>query len=88
MAPIQALLESLHHRYRDLDEGTLASYIPQLAKANPDWFGISVVTVDGQQFSVGDVAQPFTIQSISKVFVYGMALEDYGRDRLTEESRG
>jgi glutaminase len=85
MAPIQALLESLHHRYRDLADGTLASYIPQLAKANPDWFGISVVTVDGQRFSVGDVDQSFTIQSISKVFVYGMALEDYGRDRLLKK---
>ncbi|MDA0673843.1 MAG: glutaminase A [Cyanobacteria bacterium] len=85
MAPIQALLESLHHRYRDLSSGTLASYIPQLAKADPQWFGLSVVTVDGQCFHVGDVAQQFTIQSISKVFVYGMALEDYGRDRLLKK---
>jgi glutaminase len=82
MAPIQALLDRLHAQYQGTMEGTLASYIPQLAKANPDWFGISVMTVDGQSFHVGDVAQQFTIQSISKVFLYGMALEDYGRDRL------
>ncbi|MEL6383621.1 MAG: glutaminase A [Cyanobacteria bacterium J06626_18] len=79
---IQAFLDSLHKQCCDLNTGTLASYIPELAKANPDWFAISIVTVDGQIFQVGDVEQPFTIQSISKVFVYGMALEDWGRDRL------
>ncbi|WP_027269158.1 glutaminase A [Leptolyngbya sp. PCC 6406] len=82
MSPIQSLLQDLHHRYSSLSEGKLASYIPELTKANPDWFGISVVTVDGQSFHVGDVDQQFTIQSISKVFVYGMALEDHGRDRV------
>ena len=85
MPPIQAFLESLYEQCCDLDAGTLASYIPELAKANPNWFAISIVTVDGQTFQVGDFEQPFTIQSISKVFVYGMALEDWGRDRLLEK---
>lgn len=85
MPHIQAFLDSLYQRYRDRDDGTLACYIPELAKADPNWFAISVVTVDGQVFQVGDVQQPFTIQSISKVFVYGMALEDWGRDRLLEK---
>ena len=82
MPSIQAFLDSLHEQCRDRNTGTLATYIPELAKANPDWFAISIVTVDGQIFQVGDVEQPFTIQSISKVFVYGMALEDWGRDCL------
>lgn len=85
MAPIQSFLDSLYHKYRDLDEGQVASYIPELAKAAPHWFAISVVTTDGQVFQVGDVGQQFTIQSISKVFVYGMALEDWGRDRLLQK---
>lgn len=85
MAPIQSFLDSLYHKYRDLDEGQVASYIPELAKADPHWFAISVVTTDGQVFQVGDVGQQFTIQSISKVFVYGMALEDWGRDRLLQK---
>ena len=63
----------------------MASYIPELTKANPDWFGISVVTLDGRQLHVGDVQQKFTIQSISKVFVYGMALEDHGREALLKK---
>lgn len=85
MFPIQAFLESLYQQYRELNTGTLAAYIPELAKADPNWFGISIVTVDGQIFQIGDVEQKFTIQSISKVFVYGMALEDLGRDRLLEK---
>ncbi|MDB9525112.1 glutaminase A [Oscillatoria sp. CS-180] len=85
MPSIQTFIESLHQQYRDLDAGQLASYIPELAKVDPHYFAISVVTTDGQVFQVGDVGQPFTIQSISKVFVYGMALEDWGRDRLLEK---
>lgn len=57
----------------------MATYIPELAKANPDWFGICVVTAGGHVYEVGDSRQPFTIQSISKPFVYGLALEDNTR---------
>jgi glutaminase len=60
----------------------VASYIPELAKANPDWFGIVIVTSDGTVYSVGDVEHHFTIQSVSKPFTYGMALEDNGRDAV------
>ncbi|MEM9908446.1 MAG: glutaminase, partial [Cyanobacteria bacterium P01_D01_bin.44] len=85
MSALQAFLDDLHNRYRELDEGRPASYIPELAKANPNWFGVSVVTTDGQIFEVGDVQQKFTIQSISKVFAYGLALEDHGREELLEK---
>lgn len=85
MPPIQTFLETLYREVHPLNTGTIAAYIPELAKANPDWFAISVATVDGQVFQVGDAKQPFTIQSISKVFVYGMALEDWGRDRLLQK---
>jgi glutaminase len=79
---VQQLLESLHKKYLPHREGNIASYIPELAKANPDWFGISIVTVDGQRFEIGDIEQTFTIQSISKVFTYGMALAERGRETL------
>ena len=59
--------------------GAVADYIPELAKANPANFGVSVATTDGYIYEVGDSAVPFTIQSISKPFVYGLALEDRGR---------
>lgn len=78
--PLQAFLNDLYDQYKDLDDGTLASYIPELAKANPHAFSICVATVDGQIFEAGEADQLFTIQSISKVFVYGMALDDHGRN--------
>lgn len=58
----------------------MASYIPELAKADPNWLGICLVTMDGVAYSVGDSEQLFTIQSISKPFVYATALADRGRD--------
>ncbi len=80
--PLQPLLEQLYQQYHPLSAGQVASYIPELAKANPDWFSICIVTTDGQVFEVGNVDQCFTIQSTSKVFAYGMALEDCGREAL------
>jgi glutaminase len=78
----QNYLNELHQKYQPLQAGKIADYIPELAKMNPDWFGISVVTAAGQIFEVGDTSQRFTIQSISKVFVQGLALEDHGREYL------
>ncbi|MGG6293383.1 glutaminase A [Leptolyngbya sp. AN02str] len=78
----QAFLEELHRKYQPLTDGAIANYIPELAKADPDCFGICVVTKDGHVYEVGNTQTLFTIQSISKVFVYGMALQDHGRDYL------
>ena len=60
----------------------MATYIPELGRADPDWFGISVVTAEGHVYAVGDADLPFSIQSISKPFVWGAALEDRGRDAM------
>jgi glutaminase len=81
---IAAALPDLYERYRALREGKVANYIPQLATADPDWFSISAATAGGEQFAVGDSDARFTLQSISKPFVYGLALEDHGRDRISE----
>jgi glutaminase len=79
---LQTLLEDLYQQYLPCDDGTVASYIPELAKADRNSFSICVATVDGQVYRVGDFDRRFTIQSISKVFTYGMALEDRGREAL------
>jgi glutaminase len=81
-APFRDVLRDLHAKYEAVSDGAVATYIPELAKANPDWFGLSVVTVDGQSFDVGQAQQLFTIQSISKPFVFGLALEEHGRERV------
>jgi glutaminase len=77
-SPIADYLENLHKKNAREQSGTVASYIPELASANPDWFGMCIATTDGQVYEVGDTRQPFTIQSISKPLVYGLALEDRG----------
>ncbi|MFO1488988.1 MAG: glutaminase A [Verrucomicrobiota bacterium] len=78
-SPVLDYLGQLHREFAGVTEGQVATYIPELAKANPNWFGICVVTATGHVYEVGDSRQPFTIQSISKPFVYGLALEDNGR---------
>ena len=78
----QHYLESLHHEHAPIDEGEVASYIPELLKADPNWFGIALITVDGHVYQVGESRQQFTIQSISKAITYGIALEDQGVDAV------
>ncbi|MBW4521174.1 MAG: glutaminase A [Scytolyngbya sp. HA4215-MV1] len=82
-SPIQAFLKHLYTQYQPLQAGKVASYIPELAKVDPDLFSICIVTVDGKVFEVGDADQLFTLQSISKAFMYGMALEDHGRSYVS-----
>ena len=64
------------------DPGQLASYIPQLARADPNWFGISVCTCDGQRWSIGDTKVPYTVQSTCKPINYALALTEYGNDHV------
>ncbi len=81
MSPsIPELMSELHQRYKELKEGFPASYIPELAKANPEHFSIVITTIDGQIFEIGDSHALFSLQSTSKPLTYGMILEDYGRD--------
>ena len=81
-SPLRDTLRDLHAKYRPLDDGSVADYIPELANANPDWFGISIVSVEGQTVEAGDCEELFTIQSVSKPFMFGLALEDHGREQV------
>jgi glutaminase len=81
-SPIQSLLREVHAKYSAFREGAVASYIPELERVSPDQFGIALVMVDGHVYQVGDSTAPFTIQSISKPLVYGLALQDHGRDAV------
>ena len=77
-SPVHDYLVALHTRCRELAEGRVADYIPELANADPKWFGICIATRDGHVYEVGDTRQEFTIQSVSKPLTYGLALEDQG----------
>jgi glutaminase len=77
-SPIDAYLERLHERWQGDGSGAVADYIPPLALADPDWFGIAVATTDGHCYEIGESRRGFTIQSISKPFTYGLALRDLG----------
>jgi glutaminase len=79
---LQSTLETLHQKYLPLLEGHTADYIPELSKANTDHFAIVVATVDGTFYKVGDWDKNFTMQSTSKPFVYGLALQDIGHQKM------
>ena len=82
LSPVQQYLERLHAELQPLSGGELASYIPELTRADPNWLGIALVTVDGHVYQAGDSRQPFTVQSISKAISYGLALEDRGLEQV------
>ncbi|HKJ36426.1 MAG TPA: glutaminase A [Solirubrobacterales bacterium] len=78
----QDVCSRLHAKYADLDEGVPADYIPELADVDPELFAIAGVTADDRHIDVGDCDHEFTIQSISKLMLYGLALEEHGRDHV------
>ncbi len=77
---LQQSVNDLHRRYQSLSDGVVATYIPELSKACPEDFGISIVTAEGRVFEAGDCRKPFTIQSISKPFAFAIALEEFGEE--------
>ena len=80
--PLLRFLKDTHADFSRIDEGEVASYIPELGKANPDHFGIAVATTDGHVYEAGDTQVPFTIQSVSKAMVFALALDLLGAERV------
>jgi len=73
-------IDGIYHNCKNNNSGTVASYIPQLARYSPDLWGVSICTVDGQRYSIGNVNIPFTMQSCSKPFTYGLCLNELGSE--------
>jgi len=82
---IIAVVQEAHRRYRDVNDGTVASYIPALAAASAGLFGVCVAGPAGRVFGVGDVDVTFSIQSVSKAFVYALLCDRYGPAELQEK---
>ena len=75
-------LRELHARYAGIRDGRRADYIPRLARSDPDAFGLALVSMDGHRYSAGAADTPFTLQSVSKPFVYALALSALGLDEV------
>ncbi|MCY1023482.1 glutaminase A [Pyxidicoccus sp. MSG2] len=80
--PITAALKEIRDSLASDSSGALATYIPQLAKVDPGLFGLALATMDGRLYKAGDADVPFTLQSVSKPFVYALALADLGLDEV------
>src|SRR5579862_2182717 len=81
-AALTADLTRMYDELLPVTSGSVADYIPQLRRIDPDQLAIAVCTVDGQRFSAGDARTSFCLQSVSKTVSYCLALEEHGPDEV------
>lgn len=79
---IEKALNDAYQEYRGLKEGANADYIPALAKVDSRIFGITLVTLDGEVYTAGDIKSEVSIQSISKVLSMAMVMDESGPEAL------
>lgn len=77
-AALTSDITRMYHELLPVRSGTVADYIPQLKRVDPDQLAIAVCTVDGQRFSAGDASTAFCLQSVSKTVSYCLALDEHG----------
>lgn len=81
---VDDLLARAFERAAAHHEGVVADYIPALAGADPEAFGLCVADVEGGLHEIGDTRTPFSVQSVSKVFVFALLCEAVGRERALD----
>ncbi|HEE0084257.1 TPA: glutaminase A [Citrobacter youngae] len=79
------LIEQAHQKYKSNNDGKVADYIPALASYSPNNFAITIATVDGKIYQVGDVNKPFPMESLSKVFTMALAMEQHGHQVVLDK---
>jgi glutaminase A len=79
---LQSMLQDLYHSFRHDADGGIANHLPELSQADPNWFGLSAVTLDGAVLEAGDSRIVFTIQSIAKPLILALALQDHDTDTI------
>src|SRR3954467_3929565 len=86
---IEQRLAELYGRHRDAEAEVVNCYVSgrgyvslESAGRAAETFGVALASMDGETFGAGDAEMPFPLQSLSKVFVYGLALEDHGREAV------
>ena len=78
-------VKKIYHNLKNTSGGKNADYIPELKKVNPKLYAISICTIDGQHFDIGDCDHEFAIESCSKVFTLALALKKYGINGLKKK---
>lgn len=81
---IEKAISEAYAKYKGLQEGANADYIPALAKVDSNIYGIAVVTADGKVYSLGDIKSEVSIQSISKVFTMALVMDESGPDAILD----
>lgn len=81
---MQRYLDGILAEHAAVDDGALASYIPELARVDPTGFGLSLSSSDGHVYESGDADVQFTMQSISKPFTYALALDQLGQAEVDQ----
>ena len=71
-------IEKIYNKFKNTKGGKNADYIPELSKVDSDLYAISIYTVDGQMFNIGDYNHEFAIESCSKIFTLALALDEFG----------
>lgn len=83
-SPFRETLHTLTEECRSVTSGNNATYIPALADVDPELWATAVMSPEGDLYAFGDVDHEFTIQSMSKPLVYGLAIEEIGLDKVLE----
>jgi glutaminase len=81
-AALTADITQMYDELLPVRSGSVADYIPQLKRVDPDQLAIAVCTVDGQRFSIGDATTLFSLQSVSKTVSYCLALDEHGTEAV------
>jgi glutaminase len=81
-AQLQACIEDLYRAFRHDIDGVVASHLPELATADPNWFGLCAITDNGAVLEAGDSRVAFTAQSIAKLLILIIALQDHEPDTI------
>lgn len=85
MNNLQNTINDIYHTVKKIKKGKNAAYIPELAKVNPNIYGISICMVDGTIYSVGDSDVEVAIESVSKVFTLFLAIKKHGIDKIKQK---